>query len=239
LSYIIHGSFTCGYNAASVASIAVFTRFWTRPARTTRRAFFLRQKGTAMAKHRITAWRSWDEDQMRISAISRGPSMPLGGFTRDAAPVGSEVGGIGESSFGYAENNRTMRSFPQGKIGNTDPQRESDGAYRHVLARWKTGGEVEIVEDGDSAFLLLWEPPHPGEGRPQSAITADPITRSAVSGPEASAMQDAHRQMFDRIMDHNSKKPPVARRALEKVRQSADALESINEINRKFYGGGK
>jgi hypothetical protein len=104
------------------------------------------------------------------------------------------------------------------------------------LARWKTGAEVEIVEDGDSAFLLLWEPQRPGEGRPQSAITADPITRSAVSGPEASAVQDAHRQMFDRVIDHNSKKPPAARWALEKIRQNTNALAGINQAHREFWG---
>ena len=174
------------------------------------------------------------------SLFHHGAPMPLPGFgrVRDAAPVGSEVGGIGESSFGYAENNRTMRSFPQGRIGNTDPRRE-DGAYRHVLARWKTGAEVEIVEEGDSAFLLLWEPPRPGEGRPQSAITADPITRSAVSGPEASAVQDAHRQMFDRIMDHDFKKPPAARRALAAIKHGTDTLESINAGNCEFWSGKK
>jgi hypothetical protein len=157
--------------------------------------------------------------------------MPL---TLDAAPVG----GIGSASEGYEQYNQTNRPAPQGRIGNTDPQRE-DGAYRHVLARWKTGAEVEIVEEGDSAFLLLWEPPRAGEGRPQSAITADPITRSAVSGPEAVAAQDAHRQMFDRLTDHNSKKPLVARRALAAIKRGADTLESINAANREFWGGRK
>ena len=173
------------------------------------------------------------------SMLHHSAPMPLPGFgrVRDGAPVGSEVGGIGESSFGYAENNnRTMRSFPQGRIGNTDPKRE-DGAYRHVLARWKTGAEVEIVEEGDNAFLLLWEPPRPGEGRPQSAITADPITRPAVSGPEAVATQDAHRQMFDRLTDHNSKKPLVAHRALAAIKRGTDSLESINAANREFWSG--
>ena len=68
------------------------------------------------------------------SILHHGAPMPLPGFgrVRDAAPSGSVVAGIGESSFGYAENNRTMRSFPQGRIGNTDPQRE-DGAIRSVL----------------------------------------------------------------------------------------------------------
>jgi hypothetical protein len=175
--------------------------------------------------------------------------MPIPGFgrVRDAAPVGSEVGGIGENSFGYAENNRTMRSFPQGKIGGTDPQRE-DGAYRRVLARWKTGCEIEIAEDGDSSFLLVWEPPRPGEGNPQGATTSAPISRSATTtndpeksfadppiGPRA-AVQDAHRQMFDRIIDHDSRKPPAVRRSLKKIQQSADALGRINEANREFWG---
>jgi hypothetical protein len=150
------------------------------------------------------------------SFLHHGAPIPL---TRDAVPVGSEVGGIGEKSFGYREYNQTNRPVPQGKIGNTDPQRE-DGAYRHVLARWKTGAEVEIVEDGDSAFLLLWEPPRPGEGRPQSAITAE----------------DAHRQMFDRVRDHDSKKPPAARRALAAIKRGADSLESIAAANRDFWG---
>jgi hypothetical protein len=151
----------------------------------------------------------------------------------DAAPVGSEVGGIGEESLGYRENNRTNRP-----IAGTEARR-SDGAIRDVLACWGADRETEIVEESGLKYLLMWTPLQSGEGRPQSAITADPITRSAVSGPEASAAQDAHRQMFDRLMDHNSKKPLVARRALEKIRQSVDALESINETNRKFYGGGK
>jgi hypothetical protein len=140
-----------------------------------------------------------------------------------------------------------MRSFPQGKIGGTDPQRE-DGAYRHVLARWKTGSEVEIVEDGDSMFLLLWEPPRPGEGSPQGATTSDPISRSATTmndpeksfadppvGPRA-AVQDAHRQMFDRITDHDCRKPAAVRRALKKIAQSAEAGDRINDANRDFWG---
>ena len=178
--------------------------------------------------------------------------MPLPGFgrVRDAAPAGSEIAGIGESSFGYRENNQTMRSFSQGRIANTDPQRE-DGAYRHVLARWKTGAEVEIVEEGDSSFLCLWEPLQSSEGNPQGATTSNPISRSATSmndpeksfadppiGPRA-AMQDAHRQMFDRIMDHNSKKPPAARRAMAAIKRGTDTLESINEGNREFWSGKK
>lgn len=132
----------------------------------------------------------------------------------------------------------TTRAIPQGKIGGTNPRRE-DGTIRHVLARWKTGSEIEIAEEGGSSFLLMWEPFQPGEGAPENAIKTNAIGRTSVSGPEASAVADAHRQMFDRLTDHNSKKPLVARRALEKIRQSADALESINETNRKFYGGRK
>jgi hypothetical protein len=79
------------------------------------------------------------------SFIHHSAPMPLAGshaWTRDAAPVGAQVGGVGPDALGYREYNQTMRSFPQGKVGNTDPVRE-DGAYRHVLARWKTGGEVD------------------------------------------------------------------------------------------------
>ena len=85
----------------------------------------------------------------------------------------------------------------------------------------------------------MWTPLQSGEGSPQSAITADPISRSAVSGPEASAVQDAHRQMFDRIMDHNSKKPPAARRAMAAIKRGTDTLEWINEVNREFWSGEK
>jgi hypothetical protein len=53
-------------------------------------------------------------------------------------------------------------------------------------------------------------------------------------GPRA-AVQDAHRQMFDRIIDHDSRKPPAVRRSLKKIQQSADALESINAGNREFW----
>jgi hypothetical protein len=170
------------------------------------------------------------------SIFHHGAPMPLPGFgrVRDAAPVGSEVGGIGESSFGYAENNRTMRSFPQGKVGNTAPQRE-DGAIRSVLCVWDADAETQIVERDGLKYLLMWTPLQSGEGRPQSAITADPISRSAVSGPEASAVQDAHRQMFDRLTDHNSKKPLVARRALAAIKRGTDTLESINAGNREFW----
>lgn len=167
------------------------------------------------------------------SMLHHSAPMPL---TLDAAPVGSEVGGIGESSFGYAENNRTMRSFPQGRVGNTDPQRE-DGATRNVLARWKTGAEIEIVEEGGSSFLLMWEPLQPGEGAPENAIKTNAIGRTSVSGPEALAAQDAHRQMHDRITDHNSKKPLAARRALAAIKRGTDTLAAINAANREFWSG--
>lgn len=172
------------------------------------------------------------------SILHHGAPMPLPGFgrVRDAAPSGSVVAGIGESSFGYAENNRTMRSFPQGRIGNTDPQRE-DGAIRSVLCVWDADAETQIVEQDGLKYLLMWTPLQSGEGRPQSAITADPITRSAVSGPEGVATQDAHRQMFDRLTDHNSKKPLVARRALAAIKRGTDTLESINAANREFWSG--
>jgi hypothetical protein len=186
------------------------------------------------------------------SMLHHGAPIPLPGFgrVRDAAPVGSEVGGIGESSFGYAENNRTMRSFPQGKIGNTDPRRE-DGAYRHVLARWKTGAEAEIVEDGDSTFLCLWEPLQPGEGNPQGATTERPIRKSAttMNDPEKSfadppvgqrIAQDARIvNGFARLRSHDVKPTPQAKRALTNIRKTADALKSINEANASFWSGKK
>jgi hypothetical protein len=178
--------------------------------------------------------------------------MPLPGFgrVRDAAPTGSEVGGIGERSLGYAENSKTMYAPSQGKIGGTDPQRE-DGAYRHVLARWKTGGEVEIVEEGDSAFLLLWEPQRPGDGNPQGATTANAITRSTttMNDPEKSfadpqlgprIAQDARiANGFARIRSHNEKPTPQAKRALTNIRKTADALGSINDANAAFWSGKK
>jgi hypothetical protein len=48
----------------------------------------------------------------------------------DAAPVGSEVGGIGEESMGYLQNNKTNRP-----IAGTEARR-ADGAIRDVLACW-------------------------------------------------------------------------------------------------------
>jgi hypothetical protein len=166
------------------------------------------------------------------SFLHHGAPMSL---ARDAAPVGSEVGGIGTASAGYREYNQTNRPIQQGRIGGTDPQRE-DGAIRSVLCVWDADAETQIVEQDGLKYLLMWKPLQSGEGRPQSAITADPITRSAVSDPEASAAQDAHRQMFDRIMDHDSKKPPAVRRALNKIQRSADALGRINVANREFWG---
>jgi hypothetical protein len=161
------------------------------------------------------------------------PPVRFGGFARDAAPVGSEVGGIGESSFGYAENNRTMRSFPQGRISNTDPQRE-DGAIRSVLCVWDADAETQIVEQDGLKYLLLWAPLQSGEGAPEDAIMTNAIGRTSVSGPEAT--RDARNR---RYMDHNAKKPLVARKALASIKQSTDTMESINAENRKFWGGNK
>src|SRR2546422_7824763 len=101
-----------------------------------------------MAKHGIRAWKSWIEGNnemtfernktaRRIAPASLQYTAPEKLF-RDAAPTGSVVGRVGEGSEGYSEYNKTNRSFPQGKIGGTDPQR-GDGAIRHVLAQWKTG----------------------------------------------------------------------------------------------------
>jgi hypothetical protein len=57
------------------------------------------------------------------SIFHHGAAMPIPGWTRDAAPVGSEVGGIGTSSLGYAENSLTMRP-----IAGTQ---RADGAVRN------------------------------------------------------------------------------------------------------------
>jgi hypothetical protein len=164
--------------------------------------------------------------------------MPLAGRARDAAPVGSEVGGTGAASAGYREYNQTNRPIPQGRIGNIGARRD-DGAIRSVLCVWDADAETQIVEQDGLKYLLMWTPLQSGEGRPQSAVTADPITRSAVSGPEDAAAQDAHRQMFDRLMDHNSKKPLVARRALAAIKRGTDTLESIAVANREFWSGKK
>jgi hypothetical protein len=169
------------------------------------------------------------------SIFHHGAPMPL---TFDAAPVGSEVGGVVPDAFGYREYNQTMHPLVQGKVGGTNPQRE-DGALRSVLCSWDVDCETQIVEQDGRKYLLMWTPLQSGEGRPQSAVTADPITRSAVSGPEASAVQDAHRQMFDRVRDHDSKKPPAARRALAAIKRGTDTLESINAGNREFWNGKK
>ena len=112
----------------------------------------------------------------------------------------------------------------------------------HTGMFWRGGKPAARLRSSRKAiarFFCCGTPLQSGEGRPQSAITADPITRSAVSGPEAAAVQDAHRQMFDRIMDHNSKKPPAARRALAAIKRGTDTMESINAENRKFWGGKK
>ena len=110
------------------------------------------------------------------SYLHHGAPMPLAGFARDAAPVGSEVGGIGESRLVIAENNQTNASFPQGRIGNTDPQRE-DGAIRSMFwCRWNTDArDCKSSRKDGLKYLLMWTPLQPGEGGPQSAITANPI----------------------------------------------------------------
>jgi hypothetical protein len=172
------------------------------------------------------------------SFLHHSAPMPMGGFTRDVAPVGSEVAGIGEESFGYREYDRTNRPTPQGRIGNIGSRRD-DGAIRSVLCVWDADAETQIVEQDGLKYLLMWTPLQSGEGRPESAITASPIARSGVSGPEAATVQDAHRQMFDRIMDHNSKKAPAARRALAAIKRGTDGLESIAAANREFWSGKK
>jgi hypothetical protein len=164
------------------------------------------------------------------------PPMRLGGFARDAAPVGSEVGGTGEESLGYRENKRTNRPISQGRIGNIGARRD-DGAIRSVLCVWDADAETQIVEQDGLKYLLLWTPLQPGEGAPEDAIMTNAIGRTSVSGPEAT--RDAHRQMFDRVMDHNSKKPLVARRALAAIKCGTDTLESINARNREFWSGKK
>ena len=80
-------------------------------------------------------------------------------------------------------------------------------------------------------------PLQPGEGRPENAVMTNAIGRTSVTGPEAT--RDAHRQMFDRVMDHNAKKPLVARKALASIKQSTDTMELIAAENRKFWGGNK
>ena len=162
-----------------------------------------------------------------------------GSFLHHSAPMrldAAPVAGVGESSFGYAENNQTMRAFPQGKIGGTDPRR-SDGAIRDVLACWGADRETQVVEESGLKYLIMWTPLQPGEGPPEDAIMTNAIGRTSVSGPEAS--RDAHRQMFDRLKDHDSRKPPVVRKALASIKKNTDIMESINAANAKFWGGNK
>ena len=97
--------------------------------------------------------------------------------------------------------------------------------------------ETEIVEESGLKYLLLWTPLQPGEGAPENAVMTNAIGRTSVSGPEAT--RDAHRQMFDRIKDHGSRKPSVARKALASIKQSTDTMESINAANVAFWGGKK
>jgi hypothetical protein len=220
------------------ASIAGFTRFRTRP-RAPRGGLFCAGRA-AMAKHGIRAWRSWIEgpNEMtftRDTIVGRnrdGSIRHHGAPMRlDAAPTGSTVGGIGEESMGYRENNRTNRP-----IAGTEARR-SDGAIRGVLACWGADRETEIVEESGLKYLLMWTPLQPGEGAPENAIMTNAIGRTSVSGPEAT--RDAHRQMFDRLKDHDSRKPSVARKALASIKKNTDTMESINAANAKFWGGNK
>jgi hypothetical protein len=216
-----------------------FLRALDLSARTARRVF-LRQRRAAMAKHRIRSWRSWAErkNEMMItkdsivrrnadgSIFHHGAPMPLPGFgsVRDAAPTGSKVDGTGTSSLGYAENSLTMRP-----IAGTQ---RADGAVRNVLACWNPDAETEIIEENGLKYLVLWSPLQPGEGLPENAIMTNAIGRTSISGPEAT--RDAHSQMFDRIKDHDSRKPSVARKALASIKKNTDTMESINAANAKF-----
>jgi hypothetical protein len=155
--------------------------------------------------------------------------MPLAGRARDAAPTGSKVDGTGTSSLGYAENSLTMRP-----IAGTQ---RADGAVRSVLACWNPDAETEIIEENDLKYLVLWTRLQPGEGPPEDAIMTNAIGRTSVSGPEAA--RDAHRQMFDRIKDHDSRKPSVVRKALASIKRNTDTMESINAANREFWSGKK
>jgi hypothetical protein len=98
--------------------------------------------------------------------------------------------------------------------------------------------ETEIVEESGLKYLLLWTPLQPGEGAPEDAVMTNAIGKTSVFGPEAN--RDARSQMFDhRIKDHNSKKPPAARKALASIKKNTDTMESINAANAKFWGGNK
>jgi hypothetical protein len=147
----------------------------------------------------------------------------------DAPPTGSAVGGIGEESLGYRENNRTNRP-----IAGTQ---RADGAVKNILACWNPDAETEIVEESGLRYLIMWTPLQPGEGAPEDAIMTNAIGRTSVSGPEAA--RDAHRQMFDRIKDHDSRKPSVVRKALASIKKNTDTMESINAANREFWSGNK
>jgi hypothetical protein len=185
------------------------------------------------------------------SFMHYGTPMPLSG-TRDAAPVGAEVGGIGERSLGYAENSKTMYAPLQGKVAGTDPQR-ADGATRSVLWMWDAECETQIVEENGFKYLLMWTPLQPGAGNPEGATTADPIRKSASTmndpeqtfadpvGPRATTSDDARRiaNTFARLRSHNEKPTPQAKRALTNIRKNADALESINAANVAFWSGKK
>jgi len=211
-----------------------------------------------MAKHGIRSWRSWIEgkDEMTIkdsiirrnadgSFLHYGAPVPLFGRARDAAPTGSEVGGVGENSLAYREYNQTNRPIAGSEA------RRGDGAIRDILACWPADSETEIVEEAGLKYLVRWTRLQSGEGVPEGAITGRLTGRSATTmndpeqifadppvGPRAAA-RDAHRQMFDRLTDHNSKKPLVARRALAAIKRSTDTMESINAENAKFWGGKK
>jgi len=162
------------------------------------------------------------------SMLHHSAPMPLPGFgrVRDAASTGSEVAGTGENSLAYREYNQTNRPIPQGRIGNIGARRD-DGAIRSVLCVWDADAETQIVEENGLKYLLMWTPLQPGEGRPENAIMTNAIGRTSISGPEAAR---------DRIRDHDSKKPPAARRALAAIKRGTDNLAAINAANREFWG---